>query len=173
MLNAEDINAVIDEIVDEKDFEKSNTKMETGDSIEELKNSQAFQDGGVIILDDLNEREMNNPRIQAMFKRSRHNNLSILIISWDYYELPKRTLRANGNIYHILKQNKCRDVQNLFQDNARMGMTLDEINFPTCNCWDEKYQPPLLDMSREKNSRCYPLWLNSMFVLVTNPLQNT
>ena len=32
---------------------------------------------------------MNDPRVQAMFKRSRHNNLSIFIISQDYYELPK------------------------------------------------------------------------------------
>ena len=30
---------------------------------------------------------MNDPRVQAMFKRSRHNNLSIFIISQDYYEL--------------------------------------------------------------------------------------
>ena len=38
-----------------------------------------------------------------MFKRGRHNNLSIFIFSQDYFELPKRTIRANGNIYHILK----------------------------------------------------------------------
>ena len=36
---------------------------------------------------------MNDPRVQAMFKRSRHNNLSIFKISQDYYELPKRTIR--------------------------------------------------------------------------------
>ena len=56
---------------------------------------------------------MNDPEVQALFKRSRHNNLSISIISQDYYELPKRTIRANGKIYHILKPNKFRDVQNL------------------------------------------------------------
>ena len=33
---------------------------------------------------------MEDPRVQAMFKRSRHNNLSIFIISQDYYELPKK-----------------------------------------------------------------------------------
>ena len=45
--------------------------------------------GGIILLDDLNEKEMDDPRVQAMFKRSRHNNLSIFIISQDPYELPK------------------------------------------------------------------------------------
>ena len=39
------------------------------------------------------------------------NNLSIVIISQDYYELPKRTMPANGNIYHIFKPNNFRDVQ--------------------------------------------------------------
>ena len=33
---------------------------------------------------------MDDPRVQAMFKRSRHNNLSIFIISHDYYELGKK-----------------------------------------------------------------------------------
>ena len=41
---------------------------------------------------------MNDPRVQAMFKRSRHNNLSIFIISQHYYDLPKEMIRANGNI---------------------------------------------------------------------------
>ena len=54
---------------------------------------------------------MNNPRVQAMLERSRHNKLSIFIISPDYYEPTKRTIRANGIIYHIFKPNKFRDVQ--------------------------------------------------------------
>ena len=67
---------------------------------------------------------MNNSRVEAMFKRSRHNNLSILFISQNYYELPKRYIRANGNIYHVLKINNYRDVQHLYEDKASMDMTL-------------------------------------------------
>ena len=66
---------------------------------------------------------MNNPRVQAMFKRSKDNILSIFIISQDYYELPKRTVRANGNNYHIIKPNNFRDVQNLYQGKAKMDTT--------------------------------------------------
>ena len=58
-------------------------------------------------------RKKNDPRVQAMFKRSRHNNISIFIFSQDYYELPKRTFRANGNIYHIFQPNNFRDVLNI------------------------------------------------------------
>ena len=33
---------------------------------------------------------MDDPRVQAMFKRSRPNDLSMFIISQDYYELSKK-----------------------------------------------------------------------------------
>ena len=72
--------------------------------------------GGVIILGDFNENEMSDLRVQGMFRRSKHNNLYIFIFSQDYYELPKSTIRANRNIYHIFKPNNFRDVQNLYQD---------------------------------------------------------
>ena len=45
-----------------------------------------------------------NDKIQAMFKRGRQNNLSMFKISQDYYELPKRTIRANGNVYQLFNQ---------------------------------------------------------------------
>ena len=63
---------------------------------------------------------MNDPRVQAMFKRSRHNNLSEFIISQDYYELPKKGIRANGNVYHIFKPNNFLDVGNFYQDKPSM-----------------------------------------------------
>ena len=74
---------------------------------------------------------MNDPRVQAIFKRSRHDNLSIFIISQDYYELPKKTIRANGIIYHIFKPNIYRNVQNLYQDKASMDMRLNAFKYLT------------------------------------------
>ena len=82
-----------------------------------------------------------------MFKRSSYNSLSIFIIRQDYYELPKRTIRANGNIYHIFKPRNCRDVQNFYQDKASMDMTLNEFKYLTITCWDKKYQRRTNDMT--------------------------
>ena len=59
---------------------------------------------------------MNDPLVQAMFNRSRHNNSSIFIMNQDYHELTKKTIRVNRNIYHIFTPNKFRDVQKLYQD---------------------------------------------------------
>ena len=80
-----DFDIVIEELVNNKDFEKTHTEIETYESTEDLNFPQEYDDGGIIILDDLNEKEMNDPRVQAIFKRSSHNNLSIFIISQDYH----------------------------------------------------------------------------------------
>ena len=114
---------------------------------------------------------MDDPRVQAMFKRSRHNNLSIFIISQDYYELSKRTIRANGNIFHIFKPNNFLDVRNLYQDKASMDMTLNEFKLLTSTCWNEKYQPLTIDMAKDKYTGRYRLGLNSIFVPNTTPFK--
>ena len=169
ILNEEDIDKVIEEMVNNKDFEKSDTEIETFDNIEELKFPQEYEINSIIILDDLNQKEMEDPRVQAMFKRSRHNILSIFIISQDYYELSKKTIRCNGNIFHIFKPNNFLDVRNLYQDKASMDMTLNEFKLLTSTCWNEKYQPLTIDMSKDKYTGRYRLGLNSIFIPDSSP----
>ena len=164
ILNEEDIDLVIEEIINNKDFEKSDTEIETFDNIEELKFPQEYENNSIIILDDLNQKEMEDPRVQAMFKRSRHNNLSIFIISQDYYELSKKTIRCNGNIFPIFKPNNFRDVLNVYQDKSSMDMTLNEFKLLTSICWNEKHQPLTIDMTKDKYTGRYKLGLNSTFV---------
>ena len=164
ILNEEDIDVVIQEIVNKKDFEKSDAEIETYESIEGLKFPQEVDDGGINILDDLNEKEIIDPRLQAIFKRSRHNNLSIFINSQDYYELPKKTIRANENICHIFKPNIFLDDRNIYQDKASMDMTLDKFKYLTSTCWNEKYQPLTIDKTNDKFCGRYRLGLNSIFV---------
>ena len=124
-----------------KTLKKLDTEVETYESKEESKNLQDYDDGGIIIVDDINEKEINDLRVQTMIKRYRHNNLSIFIISQNYYELPKRTIRTNGNIYHIFKPNKFRDVINIYPEKSSMDMTLNEFKLLTSICRNEKYQP--------------------------------
>ena len=155
ILNEEDIDVVIEEIVNNKDFEKSGTVIETHESIEDLNFPQEYEHNSIIILDDLNQNEMYDPRVQAMFKRSRHNNLSIFIISQDYYEISKKTIRCNGNIYHIFKPNNFRDVLNIYQDKSSMDMTLNKFKLSTSTCWNEKYQHLANDMTKDNYTGRY------------------
>ena len=112
---------------------------------------------------------MNDPRVQAMFKRLRHNILSIFIISQDDYELPKETIRGNGNIYHIFKPNNFLDVRNFYQEKASMDMTLVEFKYLTSTCCNQNYQPQTIDMAKDKNQGRYRLGLNSIFVPNISP----
>ena len=49
ILNEKDIDVVIEEIVNQKDFEKSDIEIETYESVEELKFPQEYDTGGIII----------------------------------------------------------------------------------------------------------------------------
>ena len=169
ILNEIDIDVVIDELVNNKDFEKSGCGIETFESIEELKFPQEYENNSIIILDDLNQKEMDDPRVQAMFKRSRHNILSIFIIIQDYYELSKKTIRCNGNIFPIFKPNNFRDVLNLYQDKSSMDMTLNEFKLLISTCWNEKCQPLTIDMTKGKYTGRYRLGLNNIFVPDSSP----
>ena len=112
---------------------------------------------------------MNDPRVQALFKRSRHISSSIFIISPYFYELPKKTIRTNGNIYHIFKPNNFLGVRNIYQDKASMDMTLDEFKYLTSTCWNEQYQPLTIDMTKNTYDGRYRLGLKSIFVPDSSP----
>ena len=102
-------------------------------------------------------------------KRSRHKNLSVFIISQDCYELPIRTIRAKGTIYHIFKPNNFRDAQSLHQDKVSMDKTLNEFKYLTSFRWDRKYQPLTIDVTKGKYTGGYRLSLNSIFVKDGSP----
>ena len=43
-------------------------------------------------------------------------------------------------------------------------MTLDEFKYLTNTCWDEKYPPLTIEMTKDKNTGRYRLGLNCLFV---------
>ena len=104
-----------------------------------------------------------------MFKLSRQNNLFIFIISYDYYELPNGTIKANGKIYQIVKPNIFGDVQILYRDKASMDTTLNGFRLLTSTCWNEKYQALTIDLTKDKFTGRYPLGLKSLFIPDSSP----
>ena len=112
---------------------------------------------------------MNDPRVQAMFKRSRHDVSSVFIIRQDYKELPKKTIRANADIYHIFKANNFRDVQTHHQDKTSMDMNHNEFKWLTSTCWNEKNQLLAIDTTRDEYISRYRLRLNSIFIPDSSP----
>ena len=145
--------------------------MKIYESIEELKYPQEYEDGLIIIHDEFNEGEVNDPGVPALFERSRDNNLSIFIISQENYELPKRSIRANGNIYHISKPNILRDVLNIYQDKSSMEKNHNEFKSLTFLCWKENCQPLTIDKTKDKYTGRCRLGINSKFVPSSLPFK--
>ena len=80
-----------------------------------------------------------------MFERSTHNKLSFFIISQDYYDLRKKKIRADD-------------------------MTLIEFNFLTSTCWNEKYQPFTIGMTKYNQTGQYRLGLKIIILPTISPL---
>ena len=112
---------------------------------------------------------MIDPRVRAMLKRYRHKKLSYLLFNQKNYELPNRTIRTIGIIYHIFKLNNFRDVQSIYQDKACLDMTSNELKLSTSICWNGKNQPLTINKTEEKHTGRYRLGLNSIFVPITSP----
>ena len=166
ILSAEDIDVVIDEIVNKKAFEKSNTELETFESIDEFRFPQEYDDGGIIILDDLNEKEMNDPGVQAMFKRSGHNKSSLycLKITTNYPKGRQELAEISATYSNPIVS------EIIYQDKSSMDMTLNEKKILISTCWNEKNQPLTIDMNKDKYTGWYQLGLNWVFILDSSPL---
>ena len=72
-LDKKDSDVVKDELVNDKDFEKSEKEIETSESKEELKDPQENEDGDVITPNDLIEKAIKDPGVKPIFTRSRRN----------------------------------------------------------------------------------------------------
>ena len=95
--------------------------------LEKIKHPQEYEDAGISILDDLNEKVRIDTRKQHVFKWSRNKNKSDFVISHDYFECPRTSNWANAKLYHTVKPSNLRYVQNLYQSKASMDMTLNEF----------------------------------------------
>ena len=72
-------------------------------------------------------------------------------------------------IYIIYLNRTISDVRNIYQDKASMDMHLNEFKLLTSTCWNEKYQPLTIDMTKDKYTGRYRLGLNSIFVPNSSP----
>ena len=123
-----------------------------------------------MFLNDLNEKKESILELKQCLEVLDISISSIFTISQDYYGFLKRTISANGNICQIIKPQTFRDAQNLYQDKTSRDMALNEFKLLTSSCWDEKYQPLTINMTKDKCIGRFRSRLNSLFIPNTNPL---
>ena len=92
----------------------------------------------LVILDDLSKDQLNDKKVQMLFKRGRHNNISVFVISHGFYELPKDTIRENSNIiHHFITNNYC-NVECIHRQLCSTDMKIHEFKKFCYDCWGKR-----------------------------------
>ena len=117
------------------------------------------------LFNQLKQKQKKDPRVQALFKHTRHSNISISKFSQDYHEQRKKIFRTSGKTYHILKANSFGGVRNPYQDETTMNKKRKGYyHFFSSTCWKEEYQSEYIDMTKDSYTGWSCLGLSSMFV---------
>ena len=169
----DELETTIEEIINDEEFETSNIECESYDNIDELKDPQEYESDihTVIILDDLNKQQLQDPRVQMLFKRGRHNNLSIFVISHGFYELLKDTIRENSTIIHHFITNNFANVEYIHRQLASTDMVIKEFKQFCHEVWHDDYNFITIDLTKMKNDDKYRKNLNTLYLPSTNPFR--
>ena len=167
----DELEKTIEEIINDEDFESSHIECESYENIDELKNPQDYDLNihNVIILDDLNKQQLNDEKVQMLFKRGRHNNLSIFVITHGFYELPKDTIRENSSIIHHFITNNFANVESLHRQLSSTDMLIKEYKYFINTVWEEDYNFITIDLTKKKNDGKYRKNLDTIFIPSSDP----
>ena len=124
----EDVDEVINDIVNDEDFEQGEINFQLIKDVAELPSPDDFdrQEKTLIFLDDsAYEKEQSN--IEKLFFKGRHANINVIYITQSYYRLPKQSIRDNANLLFLFKV-KGTDKIHIFNDWVSGDMTSDEFN---------------------------------------------
>ena len=161
------------EFINDDAFESSHIECESYDNIDELKDPQEYESDihTVISLDDLNKQQLQDPRVQMLFKRGRHNNPSIFVISHGFYELPKDTIRENSSIIHHFITNNFANVERIHRQLSSTDMLIKEFKQFCHEVWNDDYNFITIDLTKKKNDGKYRRNLNTIYLPSTNPFR--
>ena len=153
-------------IVNDEDFASSEIEIEAYNNIEELRDANEYDSGknNVIILDDLSKNQLNDKKVQMLFKRGRHNFVSVFIVSQGFYELPKETIRENSNlIHHFITNNYC-NVEHIHRQLCSTDMKIGEFKNFCHDTWLKDYNFITIDLTKNKNNGEYRKNLYTLFL---------
>ena len=167
----DEMDKTIEEIINDEDFESSHIECESYEDINELKNPQDYDSNihNVIILDDLSKQQLNDERVQMLFKRGRHNNLSIFVVTHGFYELPKDTIRENSSIIHHFITNNFANVESLHRQLSSTDMLIKEFKYFCNKVWEKDFNFITLDLNKKKNDGKYRKNLDTIYLPFSDP----
>ena len=172
-ISLDDLDDTIEVIINDEDFESSEIEIEVYDNINELKDATDYdsEKHNIILLDDLNKDQLNDKRVQMLFKRGRHNNLSVFVTSHGYYELPKDTIRKLSSIIHHFIANNYSNIEQIHRQLCSTEMKIGEFKKFCHDIWLKDYNFITIDLTKNKFNGKYRKTLDTMFLPHTNPFK--
>ena len=115
--------------------------------------------GSVVIFDDMLGAK-NSSLTDEFFSRGRHEGLDVYYISQSYFALPRQSIRNHSDRLILFKQT-LRDVQSMYYDIGAYDMIYDEFKQMCHKAWDERFNYPCIDMTKNKNEGKYRIFNKS------------
>ena len=91
----------------------------------------------LFIFDDI-MTDSNQSKAEDFYTRGRHNNISSIYISQNYFRLPRQTIRSNANVL-ILFSLPEKDIRHIFNDFISNDMKWDEFKEFCNKVWRKSY----------------------------------
>ena len=120
------------------------------------------EDKNLMIFDDLLLEKQN--KCECYYVRGRHSNVDCFYLAQNYFELPRRTIRANSNFICLFPQD-LRDLNNLHLDHVGDDMTKEEFRKFCRKCWESLYGFAVIDLTSKKETRKYREGFDNFFIL--------
>jgi len=143
---------------------KSNCKVqyfEESESIPDPKDVD-LRKKNIFIFDDI----MTNPnqnKADDFYTRGRHNNVSSIYISQNYYRLPRQTIRSNTNVL-ILFSLPTKDLQHIYSDFISGDMELQEFKDFCKTAWREPHGYVVINKELPPGEGKYQINLNIVYI---------
>ena len=113
----------------------TNSKFKIKEINDEIKPLNEYENG-IIVFDDILSSS-NSRFIDQFFLRGRQNNLDIYYLSQASFDLPKRTIRNNGNKIILFNQT-LKDIEHIYKNVAGYDMNYDEIKELCRKLWEKR-----------------------------------
>ena len=151
----DELDKTLEETITHEDFESSHIKCESYENINELKNARDYDSDihNVIFLDDLNKQQLSDERVQMVFervfRRSRHNTLSLFVITHGFYVQHKDTIRENCTIIHQFIRNFFANIDCIDRQLSLTDMLIKKYKRFVNIVWSEDYNFVTIDLTKK------------------------
>ena len=119
------------------------------------------EDKNLMIFDDLLLEKQN--KCECYYVRGRHSNVDCFYLAQNYFELPRRTIRANSNFICLFPQD-LRDLNNLHLDHVGDDMTNEEFRKFCKKCWEKPHGFAVIDLTSKKETGKYREGFDNFFI---------